>query len=72
MIEIVIERPEVFHFARHSITVMTRSDWGKKDLKLLKTPNHTGGHESHHKPIGIGFSRRLQTVDNIPLMMIPG
>jgi len=40
VIEIVMKRPEVFHFARHCITVMTRSDWGKKDLKLLKTPNH--------------------------------
>jgi hypothetical protein len=36
VIEIVITRPEVFRLARRVITVMTRSDWGKKDLKLLK------------------------------------
>ena len=36
VIEIMIPRPQVLRFEKQGIKVMTRSDWGKKKLKLLK------------------------------------
>ncbi len=64
VIEIVIRSPQVLRLARRRIKVMTRSDWEKK-IKTVKTPNHTGGHESvtPQTNVGIGFNRRMPPPD---------
>ncbi len=66
VIEIMIPRPQVLRFARQGIKVMTRSDWGKKYLKLLK-PRITQADTSHsvtpQANVGIRFNRRMPPPD---------
>ena len=63
VIEIMIPRPQVLRLAKRGIKVMTRSDWVKKGIKTVKTPNHTGGTSHSQIHVGIGFNRRRPPPD---------
>ncbi len=68
VIEIMIPRPQVLRLAKRGIKVMTRSDWGKKELKLLKPESHRRTRVTHKSMLALGSTGgcRLQTVNNIP------
>jgi hypothetical protein len=68
VIEIMIPRQQVLRFVKQGIKVMTRSDWGKKKLKLLKPQITQRGHVLLKSMLALGSigGCRLQTVNNIP------